>query len=425
MKGVDLMNPSWTRPQLHKETVRVYEICDGCRRCFNLCPSFNTLFDRIDRYESDVTRLEPAQLEQVANECYYCKLCYNHCPYTPPHQYELDFPRLMIAWKKQLVAEKGARWRDLLLIQTDLIGTLASTVAPLANWMLQSPWVRRLMESIVGVHRDRQVLPFVSETLHRWWIRRTHVRQKGRSNGKVVLFAGCMVNYQTTDVGKAAIQVLEKNGIEVAVPSQQCCGMPSFDMGDTDAMVEAAKANLRFLKPWMDQDYDVVIPVPSCSLMLKREYPMLVPGEDTVRLSKRTFDICEYLMRLKRAGTLSMDFVRNPGRVAYQVPCHLRDQNIGFKSKELMELTGAKVEVIERCSGHDGTWSAKTEYFELSMGIARKAVREVMRAPADLVASDCPLAGLQLDQAGAAAHAGGRCTRHPIQIIRDAYGLPS
>ena len=165
MKGVDLMNPSWTRPQLHKETVRVYEICDGCRRCFNLCPSFNTLFDRIDRYESDVTQLEPAQLEQVANECYYCKLCYNHCPYTPPHQYELDFPRLMIAWKKQLVAEKGARWRDLLLIQTDLIGTLASMVAPLANRMLQSPWVRRLMESIVGVHRDRQVLPFVSETL--------------------------------------------------------------------------------------------------------------------------------------------------------------------------------------------------------------------------------------------------------------------
>jgi glycerol-3-phosphate dehydrogenase subunit C len=425
MKGVDLLNPNWSRAQLDKETLRVYDICDGCRRCFNLCPSFNTLFDGIDRYDSDVTKLAPAELEQVANECYYCKLCYNHCPYTPPHQYELDFPRLMIAWKKQIVAEKGARWRDRLLIHTDLIGKLGSMVAPLANWMMQSRWIRRVMESVVGVHRDRQVLPFVSETLPQWWNRRTHAPNLSQLNGKVVFFAGCMVNYQITDVGKAAMQVLEKNGIEVAFPSQQCCGMPSFDLGDPAAMAKAAKANVRSLKPWMDQDYDVVVPVPSCSLMLKREYPILVPGNDTAQLSKRTFDICEYLMRLKRAGTLAMDFVRNPGRVAYHIPCHLRDQNIGFKSKELMELTGAKVEVIERCSGHDGTWSAKTEYFDLSMGIARKAVREMTNAPADLMASDCPLAALQLDQAGVAAYAGGRRTLHPIQIVRDAYGLPT
>ena len=430
MKGVDLLNPNWSRAQLDQETLRVYDICDGCRRCFNLCPSFNTLFDVIDRYDSDVTKLAPAELEQVANECYYCKLCYNHCPYTPPHQYELDFPRLMIAWKKQIVAEKGARWRDRLLIQTDLIGKLGSMVAPLANWMLRSRWVRRVMEPVVGVHRDRHVLPFVSDTLSRWWDRRTHARQVGLSsgkaaNGKVVLFAGCMVNYQITDVGKATVQVLEKNGIEVAFPKQQCCGMPSFDVGDTGAMAKAAKANLTSLKPWLDQGYDVVVPVPSCSLMFKREYPSLVPDDDIAQLSKRTFDVCEYLMRLKRAGRLATDFVRTPGRVAYHVPCHLRDQNIGFKSKELMELAGAKVDVIERCSGHDGTWSAKTEYFDLSMGIARKAMRELTNAPADLVASDCPLAALQLDQAGAATHAGGRPTLHPIQIVRDAYGLPT
>lgn len=424
MKGVDLLNPNWSRTQLDQETLRVYDICDGCRRCFNLCPSFNTLFDGIDRYDSDVTKLAPAELEQVANECYYCKLCYNHCPYTPPHQYELDFPRLMIAWKKQIVAENGARWRDRLLIQTDLIGKLGGMVAPLANWMLQSRWVRRVMERVVGVHRDRQVLPFTAEALPLWWARRTHARKEGAFNGKVVLFASCMVNYQLTDVGKAVVQVLEKNDVQVALPDQQCCGMPSFDLGDIDAMAKAATANLASLKPWLDQGYDVVVPVPSCSLMLKREYPTLLPGDGTAELSKRTFDICEYLMRLKRAGTLKTDFVRSPGRVTYHVPCHLRDQNIGFKSKELMELTGAQVHVVERCSGHDGTWSAKTEYFGLSMGIAGKAVRDITKTPADLIASDCPLAALQLDQAGAAAHVGGRHTLHPIQIVRDAYGLP-
>ena len=424
MKGVDLLNPNWSRTQLDQETLRVYDICDGCRRCFNLCPSFNTLFDGIDRYDSDVTKLAPAELEQVANECYYCKLCYNHCPYTPPHQYELDFPRLMIAWKKQIVAENGARWRDRLLIQTDLIGKLGGMVAPLANWMLQSRWVRRVMERVVGVHRDRQVLPFTAEALPLWWARRTHARKEGAFNGKVVLFASCMVNHQLTDVGKAVVQVLEKNDVQVALPDQQCCGMPSFDLGDIDAMAKAATANLASLKPWLDQGYDVVVPVPSCSLMLKREYPTLLPGDGTAELSKRTFDICEYLMRLKRAGTLKTDFVRSPGRVTYHVPCHLRDQNIGFKSKELMELTGAQVHVVERCSGHDGTWSAKTEYFGLSMGIAGKAVRDITKTPADLIASDCPLAALQLDQAGAAAHVGGRHTLHPIQIVRDAYGLP-
>ncbi|MBM4122724.1 MAG: Fe-S oxidoreductase [Nitrospira sp.] len=425
MKGFDLTSPGWGRPQLEKETLRVYEICDGCRRCFNLCPSFTTLFDRIDLYESDVGKLTPANLEQVARECYYCKLCYNHCPYTPPHQYEIDFPRLMIAWKKQVVAEKGASWRDRLLIKTDLIGRLGSLVAPFVNWMMGIKWLRSLMELVMGVHRDRQVLRFQAETFPRWWAKRARPDKPPGANGKVALFASCLVNYQATDVGKATVQVLEKNGIEVVMPAQRCCGMPAFDLGDTDAMITAAKANMSALRPWLEAGYDVVAPAPSCSLMLKREYPYLLPGDEAANLSRRTFDVCEYLMRLKRAGTLATDFTKKPGRVAYQIPCHLRDQNIGFKSKELMELAGAQVVVIERCSGHDGTWGAKLEFFDLSMKIAGKAVREIENAPADLVASDCPLAALQLDQAGSSRQAGGRPTLHPIQIVRDAYGLPS
>ena len=423
MKGFDLISPGWGRPQLEQETRRVYEVCDGCRRCFNLCPSFNTLFDRLDRHESDIGKLASADIEQVVAECYYCKLCYNHCPYTPPHQYEIDFPRLMIAWKRQIVAERGAGWRDRLLIKTDLIGFVGSLMAPVTNWIMGVKWLRLLLELVGGVHRDRQVLRFQAETFPRWWAKRRRSSKPAGPNGRVALFAGCLINYQATDVGRAAVQVLEKNGIEVVLPEQRCCGMPAFDLGDADAMITAAKANMSALRPWLEAGYDVVAPVPSCSLMLKREYPYLVPGEEAVRLSQRTFDICEYLLRLKRAGTLAMDFMKKPGRVAYQIPCHLRDQNIGFKSKELMELAGAQVDVVERCSGHDGTWGAKREFFGLSMKIAGKVMREIENHPADLVASDCPLAALQLDQAGAARHTGGRPTLHPIQIVRDAYGL--
>ncbi len=423
MKGLTLINPTWGRPQLEQETRRIYDICDGCRRCFNLCPSFNTLFDRIDVHESDVAKLAASDFERIADECYYCKLCFNHCPYTPPHQYEIDFPRLMIAWKRQLAADRGVRWRDRLLVRTDLIGRLSSLAAPLVNRFMRLGPVRRLMEAVLGVHRDRQILDFQSETFSRWSDKRTRPVPAGAPRGKVALFASCLVNYQATDVGKATIQVLEKNGIEVVVPDQRCCGMPSFDLGDTETIAKAARANLASFKPWLDRGYDVVSPVPSCSLMLKREYPYLAPGDDMAQFAERTFDVCEYLMRMKKDGTLATDFVRKPGRVAYQIPCHLRDQNIGFKSKELMEAAGASVEVVERCTGHDGTWGAKVEFFDLSMKIARKAVRDIEQAPADLVVSDCPLAALQLDQAGAATHAGGKATRHPIQVVRDAYGL--
>ncbi len=423
MKGLSLINPVDPK-QLDKETLRIYEVCDGCRRCFNLCPSFNTLLDRIDVYAGDVAKLTPADHHQVVDECYYCKLCFNHCPYTPPHPYELDFPHLMILWKKRLAAERGVRWRDRLLIRTDLIGTLGSLTAPLTNWLLQNRIVRRLIELIAGVHQDRQVLHFTGETFPRWFGRRSVPARATVPVKKVALFSSCLVNYQATDIGKATVQVLEKNGVEVVVPEQRCCGMPGFDIGDTQAMQEAAQANVASLQRWVAQGYDVVVPTASCSLMLKHEYPELNNDGHTRQVAERTFDICEYLMKMKKDGLLAMDFTRNPGRVAYQIPCHLRDQNIGFKSKELLECAGAQVELIERCSGHDGAWSAKTEFFSLSMKIAGKAVRAIERSPADLVASDCPLAGLQLDQAGATAHVGGKATLHPIQIVRDAYGLP-
>src|SRR5262245_30133556 len=423
MAGLSLIQPV-DSAQLNKETLRIYEICDGCRRCFNLCPSFNTLLNGIDRYEGDVAKLTSEDHRQIVDECYYCKLCFNHCPYTPPHQYEIDFPHLMILWKRRLAVERGVRWRDRWLTATDVIGRLGSFLAGPFNWLMKRGIVRWLGEKTAGVHRDRHVLAFARETFPRWFSRRQRPARPAAPVKKVALFSSCLVNYQATDVGRAAVQVLEKNGVEVVVPEQRCCGMPAFDTGDLHGIRQAVTANVASLHPWVTQGYDVVVPTASCSLMLKREYPALHLDELTKEVARSTYDICEYLMKMKKDGQLVMDFVNSPGRVAYHVPCHLRDQNIGFKSKELMECAGAHVEVTEKCSGHDGAWSAKTEFFDLSLRIAEKAVRAIRQQPADVVASDCPLAGLQLDQAGASAHVGGRGTLHPIQIVRDAYGLP-
>ena len=424
LKHLHLISADWTRDDLVRETNRIFDVCDGCRRCFNLCPSFNTLLDRIDEYESDVSRLTAPDYEQVERECYYCKLCYNHCPYTPPHDYQIDFPRLMAAWKKQRVKEQGASWRDRLLIKTDLIGKLGGLTASLTNRILSTQWIRNLLEPVLGLHRDRRILAFSRENFPAWWRTRGPALQPEVAKHKVVLFPGCMVNYQATDIGKATVQVLARNHVEVVVPEgQRCCSMPSFDLGDTDTMVRTATHHLRLFLPYLQQGYDLVVPTPSCSLMFKREYPYLVSTRDMTMLAERTFDVCEYLMRLKKDGALSTEFTHAPRRIAYQVPCHLRDQNIGFKSKELMELTGARVEMIEKCSGHDGSWGAKVEFFDQSMKIAGKAVRAISDCEPDMVASDCPLSALQLDQAGATPSANR--TQHPIQIVRDAYNLPA
>ncbi len=425
MKGFELITPGVDRSQLETETLRVFDICDGCRRCFNLCPSFNTLIDRIDDYDNDVNKFKAEDFEQVEQECYYCKLCFNHCPYSPPHKYEIDFPRLMAAWKKQRIAEKGATWRDHLLTQTDFIGRMGTLTAPLTNWALRTPWIRAIMEKFIGVHRNRHILPFQKESFPAWWSKRTTPSVPPITRKKVALFPSCMVNHQATDIGKATVQVLEKNDIEVVTPEgQQCCGMPLFDLGDTDKMIETARANYETFRPYLESGHDIIVPTASCSLMLKREYPYLLPEDDRIKnMSERTFDVCEYLMRLKKEGRLSVDFPTNPGRIAYQIPCHLRDQNIGFKSQELMELTGAKVQLIEKCSGHDGTWGAKVEFFDLSMKIAKKAVRDIEEDAIDVVASDCPLSALQLDQIRDIPQDSKKTARHPIQIIRDSYGL--
>jgi Fe-S oxidoreductase len=420
VKGINVTMPRLEHPTVLQETLRVFQVCDGCRRCFNLCPSFNTLFDRVDAQESDLSKLVSGDYQRVADECYYCKLCYNHCPYTEPHQYAIDFPRLMVAWKKVLAQDRPVRWRDRLLVRTEWIGRLGTLVAPLTNRANSTRWVRGLMHRLLGIHQDRQLVRFQEETFPHWLERTRDDRRRGHgppSAAKVALFSTCLVDYYAAEVGKATVAVLEKNGVEVVRPEQQCCGMPFFDTGDISAIVKKAKANLSTLKPLVDQGYDVIAPVPSCSLMLKREYPHLVPTEEARLVASRAYDVCEYLMKLKKEGRLNTDFSRKPGKVAYQIPCHLRDQNIGFKSKELMELAGASVEVIERCSGHDGSWGVKVEFFDLSMKIAGKAIREVEAVQADLVVSDCPLSGTQLTQAG------GKPVLHPIEVLKQAYGL--
>lgn len=409
----------WQEPQLEGELKRVFDICNGCRRCYNLCPSFNDLFDRLDHesVDGEAEKLGPGDMRSVTDLCYQCKLCFNHCPYTPPHRWDLDFPGLMMRSKAVQTKREGRSLQDRFLGRVDLIGRFGSFFAPLMNWANRNALNRWIMEKLFGIHRDRLLPPYAPETFRRWFDKRARsdVREVEK---KAALFYTCSVNYNDPEIGKACLKVLERNGVRVACPEQRCCGMPFLDGGDIDSTIRSARANIDALHALVKEGHDVVVPGPTCSYMLKREYPMLLKDDAAQEVAKKTFDICEYLMALHAAGKLDTDFVKEVGRIAYQIPCHLRAQNIGYKSRDLMELIpNTTVQLIEKCSAIDGTWGLKEQYFDLSLKVAGPLLQEMRESRADFMVSDCSLAGLQIQQGM------GQKPLHPVQILQIAYGL--
>ena len=400
---------------LAAEAKRVYDICAGCRRCYNLCPSFNYLLDTVDeQHDGDGAALTPAEDRRVVDLCFGCHLCYPHCPYTPPHRWAVDFPRLMLGARIARAKGEGIRLRDRLLGNPELLGRLGSAVPRLANWANRNRLLRWGMEKALGIDRRRR-LPRYARRFSRWFRRQAPPADLGRS-GKVALFYTTPVEFNVPETGAAAVRVLWRSGVEVVCPPQVCCGMPALDGGDLAGATRRARRNLATLGPLVEEGYDIVVPGPSCSRMLKQDYPRLVPGAVTARVAGRVFDLAEYLMRLASEGRLARDFRGGLGRVAYQAPCHLRVQEIGFKSRDALRLVpGTSVGLIERCTGMDGTWGFKREFYDESCKVARPLLRDIDRAEPDLLVSDCPLAALQMEQAR------GQRVYHPVEALLAAY----
>jgi Fe-S oxidoreductase len=411
-KSKEFWDPEATR----KEVNRVFDICYGCTLCHTLCPSFVSLFQMMDENFGEPERLSDPQVQRVVDECYQCKLCYPICPYVPPHEWLIDFPRTMMRSDLVRAKQTGISLADRLFGDTDLVGTLSSWFAPLVNWANKNPTIRGLMEKYLGIHRDRLLPTYHAETFAKWFSKRPALKGKGEE--KVALFYTCTVNYNEPDIGKAAVAVLEKNGIECAVPEQQCCGLPFLDVGQMERALEKMQANSAALAKAVRAGYKIVAPSASCSYMLKQDYPRFLPTEDAKLVSENTYDLSEYLIAAKERGKLDLNFSdKSVGKIRYHQPCHLKAQNIGFKAQELLSLIpGAEVARMQCCSGHDGSWSVKKENFEASMKVGRPLFK-FMKNDDSCTASDCPLSAIQVQQAT------GKKPIHPIEILARAYGL--
>ena len=406
----------WDKGALRKELDRVFDICYGCTLCHTLCPSFVSLFQMMDENFGDATLLKDEQMKSVVDQCYQCKLCDPICPYVPPHEWDIDFPRTMMRATLVEAKENGVSWADRLMGDTDKAGRLASWMAPLVNWANRTPFVRGLMEKYLGVHRDRLLPTYHGQTFAKW-NRKRPATAKGDGEEKAALFYTCTVNYNEPDIGKAAVGVLEKNGVECAVPEQQCCGMPFIDVGLLDEAVKKIEANVKSLSEAVRQGYKIVVPTASCSYMLKQDYPRMLPTDDTKLVAENTLDLSEYLVQLHESGKLDVNFSREVGKIRYHQPCHLKAQDIGFKAQELMQLIpDTEVSRMQCCSGHDGTWSVKKENFEASMQVGRPLFK-FMRPDDACTVTDCPLSAVQVEQGT------GRKPVHPIIVMARAYGL--
>ena len=427
---LDWRNPAfYDEAALDKELERVFDICHGCRRCFSLCNSFPTLFDAIDEApSSELDTVDKKVYWDVVDHCYLCDMCYmTKCPYVPPHPWNLDFPHLMLR-AKAVKAKKGeVRLRDKILSATDLVGSIAGipVVAQAVNAVNKTEVGRKLLDATLGVAVDAPVPDYHSNTARKRLAgheAELEVRPTAETRGKVVLFTTCYGNRNEPDLNLDLVKVFEHNGIPVKIVSQEkCCGMPKLELGDLETVARHKETNIPALKQAIDEGYDIVAPIPSCVLMFKQELPLMFPEDADVQAVKgRIFDPFEYLMLRHKAGMLRTDFAAELGKVSYHVPCHLRVQNIGLKTRDVLNLVpNTAIDVIERCSGHNGTYAVKKEFRPASVKIGKPVMNRVEKASPDHYTSDCPMAGHQI-QTGLKDP---KEPSHPLKLLRQAYGI--
>jgi glycerol-3-phosphate dehydrogenase subunit C len=413
------------------ELDRSYDLCHSCRLCFKYCDSFPTLFKAIDDNDGEATGLGPEVTNQVVDECFGCKLCYVNCPYTEAeeHSFKLDFPALILRARAKRAKDEGIPFREKMLSDPDKLGKQGTMLPVISNTANKSATFRLLMEKAAGIHREKSLPEFHSPTFEAWFATKSEGKSEIPGEHPVVLFHTCFVNYNDPQIGMDTVEVMEHNKCGVACPKQNCCGMPALDCGDIDFARKQAANNVRTLLPYVEKGYRIAAINPTCSLMIKNEYPTLLSedaelSEAAVKVSEATRDLSEYFFELRKDGQFKEDYKSTPDSdIAYHIACHLKMQAIGFRSRDLMrKIPGVKVRLVNECTGHDGTWAMKTENFEASMRIGKKAFDGMNEVETEVWASDCPLAAIQIEQAT------GTKPMHPIQIIAKAYredGFPN
>jgi Fe-S oxidoreductase len=430
----------WDEVAMLNETERVFEICHGCRRCISLCNAFPKLFDLIDEGGTgELDGVPKAKYWDVVDQCYLCDMCYmTKCPYTPPHEWNVDFPHLMLRAKAVQFKSTGGKLRDRVLSSTDATGMFAGIpiVTQTINAVNKTALMRGALEATLGVDKKAWLPEFASKKFRSAAQPEPDVAvvDGQRTPGKVALYATCYINYNEPGIGHDLVALLEHNDIAwTLVEKEACCGMPKLEQGDLASVDELKQKNIPQLAKLASEGYAILTGVPSCTLMFKQELPLMYPDDAEVQAVKAAmWDPFEYLVARKKDGLLKTDFKQPLGKVAYHVPCHGRVQNIGKKTEEFLKaIPGTTISTTERCSGHAGTYGVKKEHHAMAMKIGKPVFKAMNNVAPDYISSDCPLGGHHIAQgidelnAGADTSTGTKSAElaHPLTLVRKAYGI--
>ena len=427
---IDWRNPDfYNEDSLNKELERVYDICHGCRRCVSLCQSFPTLFDLVDESETmEVDGVAKSDYKKVVDQCYLCDLCYmTKCPYVPPHEWNVDFPHLMLRAKAIYYQKGETKLRDKVLTSTDTVGKFAGIpiVAQTVNAVNKVGLARKALEKVAGIHSKAWLPKFESNTLRKRlknYSSEITPEAVGKTKGKVALFATCFMNRNEPGPGEDFFKVFEHNNILVKLTDKEvCCSIPKLELGNLKAVEEAKNINIPILAKLVDEGWDLTSLIPSCVLMFKQELPLMFPDEaDVIKVKNAFYDPFEYLMLRNKEDKFVKDFKQGLGKVSYHAACHQRVQNIGPKTKDtLAMIPDTEVQIIERCSGHDGTYAVKKECHDFSVKIVKPIVNKINQNEADHYGSDCAMAGHHIGH----VRNDGTEPEHPITLLRKAYGI--
>ncbi len=426
----------YDQAKLDDELARVFDICAGCRRCVSLCGAFPAIFDLVDETDTgEAHDVDKASYGKVVDQCYLCDLCYmTKCPYVPPHPWNVDFPHLMLRAKAIHYRNGEVQLRDRVLSNTDALGHLAGipVVTQTVNAVNGTKAMRGVMEDVLGVDRHAWLPSFATRKFRSAARKATSsdVHDGERTPGKVAIYATCYVNFNEPGIGHDLLALLDHNAIPyVLVKSEACCGMPLLEQGNLEGVAKKQAVNMPVLAHYAREGYALLGAVPSCVLMYKHELPLMFPEDaDTRAVSDAFWDPFEYFVARNRDGLLKTDFRTPLGNVSYHVPCHARVQNIGRKTADMLSLVPeTKVTVVERCSGHAGTFGVKKEFHAMSMKIGMPVFKQMAQAAPDFISSDCQLAGRHIAQGmeenrpGTAD--GGPPLAHPLALLRRAYGI--
>lgn len=417
---------------LNKELERVFDICHGCRRCVSLCNAFPVLFDLVDESETmEVDGVAVGDYQKVVDQCYLCDLCYlSKCPYVPPHEWNVDFPHLMLRAKIVNYEQGNSTLRDNIITSTDLMGKVATTpiINTLVNAANRSQPLRKALDKALDIHQEARLPQYQRPTLAKRLAKTLPPSDPlPIEAAKAIVFGTCYCNFNEPDLGESLVKVLQHNQVRIELMSREhCCGMPKLELGDLKSVNHLMEKNIPELYERAKLGWHIVAAVPSCVLMFKQELPLLYPEDERVQLVAKAFvDPFELLHKLYKQGRLNTEFKNGLGQVSYHVACHQRVQNIGPKTRQILELIpDTTVKSIERCSGHDGTYGVKSETFEFANKIAKPIVKLIDQAKPDHYGSDCPVAGRHIEHnLERAGHK--QAHTHPLELLCKAYGIES